>query len=126
MAERGTPMDDITLLSEALGATGTQASIHKGFPNAASDQTGMALSLDKLLIPHRTSTYLFRVRGEQWQELGIFDGDIAIVDRSLSPSTHALVVGWDDTGEFHIGHSTAAKNVWGVVTTTIHSFSARG
>lgn len=118
-------MDDVGLLDESLEVTGTQASIHKGFPNAAAEQSGRALSLDRLLIRHRASTYLFRIKGHDWESIGIFDNDIAIIDRSLAITQHAIVIGWSETGEFYIGRSQSEhiSRVWGVVTSTIHPLS---
>lgn len=120
-------MDDITLLSAVLDETGTQAAAHKGFPNAAHDQITTPLSLDKLLIQNRASTYLFRIRGDDWQDSGIFDGDIAIVDRALSPTPNTLVIGWDETETFYISKPTLEHTgrVWGVVTATIHPLSRK-
>ncbi len=115
-------MDTINLFEESLAASGTEAATHKGFPNAAANRNHKPLSLDKLLVAHPASTYLFRVRGHDWEPVGIFDGDIAIVDRSLKPQAQSTIIGWDETGTFHIGtwspDSTGAN--WGVITTTIH------
>lgn len=117
-------MDDLNLLNEAIDHTGTTVATHKGFPNPAAERGRSPLSLDKLLIKSPTNTYFFRVRGHTWHRLGVFDGDIAIVDRSLSPKEGAMVIWWDEAGELRISqwHAHIDTNIWGVVTSTIHQF----
>jgi len=99
-------------------------SVHTGFPNPATDASLRSLDLNKLLIAHSASTYLFRVRGNEWEQAGVFDGDIAIVDRALSPRKADTVIWWNEHQEsFAISayHTIpAGATVWGVVTATIH------
>lgn len=99
-------------------------SIHTGFPNPATDTSLRSLDLNQLLINHSASTYFFRVRGDHWQAAGVFDGDIAIVDRALDPRPTDTVVWWNkDVDEFSISifkKVPADATVWGVITATIH------
>jgi SOS-response transcriptional repressor LexA len=105
-------------------------SIHVGFPNPAADKSLRSLDLNQLLIEHTASTFLFRIRGRDWVEQGIMDGDIAIVDRAPSARPNDLVVWWDETaGEFSISTRKTMPNegqVWGVITSTIHQFRKVG
>lgn len=104
-------------------------SVHTGFPNPAVDQRLQALDFNKLLIENTVSTYMFRVRGSEWEGAGVFDGDIAVVDRALSPRKNDVVVWWrDDAGEFAISRLHAmpkGARMWGVVTATVHQFRPR-
>lgn len=101
-------------------------SVHTGFPNPATDKAFKTLDLNQLLIEHPASTYYFRIAGNDWQDVGVFDGDIALVDRALNARPNDLVVWWrDEGGEFAI--STCQKmpkdaRSWGVITATIHQF----
>lgn len=109
---------------------GTQGvSIHTGFPNPAVDQRLQPLDFNKLLVENSVSTYMFRVRGSDWQKTGVFDGDVAVVDRALSPGKNDVVVWWKDTdGEFAISRFHDMPDgaaMWGVVTATIHQFHKR-
>jgi len=106
----------------APGDTGTTSVVHAGFPNPAADRSGSPLSLDKLLIRHPSSTYFFRLRGHQWEDAGIFDGDIAVIDRALTPREQDLVVCWQESGEFYLTRWKRAhkQNIWGVVSSVIH------
>lgn len=121
-------MSDKHLETLADGEPTTGLSLHKGFPNAALDHadqhTPLALDLNQLLIRHPTSSYLFRIAGGGWQERGIFDGDIALIDRQLTPKPSDLVLSWQED-RFEI---TAARLLpegstsWGVITAIIHQY----
>lgn len=105
-------------------------SIHTGFPNPAADTALRGLDLNQLLIAHSASTYFFRIEGNQWQDSGIFDGDIAIIDRALDARATDLVVWWSaDQSTFAIStRKTVPLDavIWGVVTATIHQFRKTG
>ena len=105
-------------------------SVHAGFPNPATDQRLHTLDFNQLLVQHTASTYMFRVRGNEWEGAGVFDGDIAVVDRALDPRKNDVVLWWDDEqGEFAIAiYSHVPKNgsLWGVITATIHQFRKTG
>lgn len=102
-------------------------SVHSGFPNAAADTSVQPLDINKLLIKNRISTYLMRIAGNQWQEVGIFDGDIAVIDRALAPQANDLVI-WVHDDAFAISSRravTEGREVWGVVTAIIHQYRER-
>lgn len=104
--------------------TGTSVSVHAGFPNPAAERSGAPLSLDKLLIRHPSSTYFFRIRGHNWYRYGVFDGDLAIIDRALTPRERDLVIWWQESGEFVLSpfERAAGQNIWGTITSIIHAF----
>jgi DNA polymerase V len=102
----------------------TGMSIHAGFPNAADDTRLQKLSLDAMLVPQPNSTFYFRIAGNHWRTQGIFDGDIALVDRSKNARRNDLVVWWYND-EFAISPLYTLPDQaesWGVVTTVIHQF----
>jgi SOS-response transcriptional repressor LexA len=108
-------------------------SIHTGFPNPAADTSLRSLDLNQLLIQHSASTYFFRIRGNEWETTGIFDGDIAIIDRAVDIRKNDTVIWWNnDSTEFSISVKHAVPpdaTVWGVITATIHQLrvvTARG
>lgn len=72
-----------------------------GFPSPADDYVEQRISLDEHLIQHRESTFFMRVAGESMRGLGIFDGDLLVVDRA-SPATHGCVVIAVVDGEFTV------------------------
>lgn len=98
--------------------------LHAGFPNAAADSRLTGLDLNQLLIKRPVSTYIFRIRGESWQERGVFDGDLAIVDRA-APLTKSCLALTHDGENFQISHAgrlTKSDKLWGVVTAIIHQY----
>lgn len=115
---------DDTAAYGASKPSGTSVSVHTGFPNPAAERTGAPLSLDKLLVKHPSSTYFFRIRGHSWHRYGVFDGDLAVIDRALSPRERELVVWWEDSGEFVLGPFVRAQqtNIWGTIRAIIHPF----
>src|SRR5512147_954398 len=72
-----------------------------GFPSPADDYVERRLSLDEHLIQHRESTFFMRVAGHSMREMGIFDGDLLVVDRSV-PAAHGSVVVAVVDGEFTV------------------------
>jgi Peptidase S24-like len=55
-----------------------------GFPSPADDYLEGEIDLNRHLIANRPATFLFRVAGDCMRDAGIFDGDLLIVDRSLT------------------------------------------
>jgi len=104
-------------------------SIHTGFPNPAIDQRLQALDFNKLLIENTVSTYMFRIRGNEWESTGVFDGDIAVIDRALRAGKNDVVIWWKEgVNEFAISRQHDMPKdaaMWGVVTATIHQFRIR-
>jgi len=116
-------MEPLTTSAYQLGAQlGTSVAVHAGFPNPAAERSGTPLSLDKLLVRSPLSTFFFRIRGHHWHRYGVFDGDIAVIDRAPTPREQALVVWWDESGEFALGPFVRGtrQDVWGSVTAIIH------
>ena len=102
-------------------------SVHDGFPNPATDSSLQAIDLNSLLIWHTASTFMMRISGNQWQEVGIFDQDIAIIDRALGPKPVDLIV-WMQDDIFAISHLSSLKEgseVWGTVTAIIHQYRSK-
>lgn len=101
-------------------------SVHAGFPNPAADKALGGLDLNRLLIQNSASTFLFRLRGHEWEKLGIFDDDIAVIDRAIDARKSDLVIWWDErTDEFTTSKRKdlpSGANVWGIVTSIIHQF----
>lgn len=102
-------------------------SVHSGFPNPALDRRGQltrSLDINGLLVPRPNSTFLFRISGHRWADQGIYDGDVAVVDRALRPRPTDLVVIWQNTS-FNLERRLSRpseEQPWGVVTSIIHQF----
>jgi DNA polymerase V len=80
------------------------------------------LNLNELLVKRPAATFYFRVVGGKGRNEGIEDGDLLIVDRSLSPVVGKIVVGAQE-GELVVKKLVGDERqfeVWGVVTCVIH------
>lgn len=63
-----------------------------GFPAPGDDMVEKPLDLNDLLIQNPTATFFVRVSGDSMEGAHIFDGDILVVDRSVTASDNSLVV----------------------------------
>ncbi len=118
------------------------ATVSAGFPSPADDYTELSLDLNSHLIERPYSTFCIRVRGNSMEGARVYDGDILLVDRSLSAQNGSIIIGILD-GEFtvkrlrmeqgqtfllpeHPSYDPVAITeandfkVWGVVTYIIH------
>ena len=69
--------------------------LHKvgaGFPSPATDYVEDDIDLNAHLIKNTPSTFLIRVQGKSMSSIGIHDGDLLIVDRSLNPKNFSTVI----------------------------------
>jgi DNA polymerase V len=119
----------------------SEARVSCGFPSPADDYLDRALDFNKMLVRHPAATFAVIVTGESMTGVGIFPGDIAVVDRSYSVSSGCVILAMID-GEFTIKRYCVRGNqiilvaenqaypeiaispdcqfeVWGVITNTI-------
>lgn len=119
-----------------------KAGVRAGFPSPADDYLEGNICLQDLLVEHPAATFLVRVEGDSMREAGILDGDIAVVDRALTPVSGKIVVAVVD-GDFCIKRliyrdgrcflqsanptfpeievsECSSNQVWGVVAHVIH------
>lgn len=67
-------------------------SVPAGFTSTFSDAVGTPLDLNDLCIKHPASTFFVKVDGFSMVNAGIFDGDMLVVDRSLTADNNDIVV----------------------------------
>ncbi|MEZ8130374.1 DNA polymerase V [Enterovibrio norvegicus FF-162] len=70
-----------------------------GFESPAGDYRQLPLSLDELLVEHPSATFVGKASGDSMQGVGIFDGDILIVDRHVTARDGDVIVA-NLNGEF--------------------------
>ncbi|CAH1073317.1 LexA family protein [Candidatus Nitrotoga sp. 1052] len=115
-----------------------------GFPSPADDYIEARLSLDQHLITNKDATFFVRAKGNSMIDAGIFDGDLLVVDKSLTPSSGNIVIAIID-GDLTVKRLILRDNktilkpenprfkeielkdgqelqVWGVVTSTVKKF----
>ena len=62
------------------------------FPSPATDYVEDDIDLNACLIRNAQSTFLIRVQGKSMNSIGIHDGDLLVVDRSLNPKNFSTVI----------------------------------
>lgn len=118
--------------------------VSAGFPSPAEDFKGQSLDLNTHLVKHPTSSFFVRVTGDSMIGAGIIEGDLLVVDRSLSVKNSDIVLAVLN-GEFTVKRWIKKKErvflvpenpsyntieikqevdfqVWGVVTSAVHFF----
>ena len=121
--------------------------LHKtgaGFPSPATDYIEEDIDLNIHLIKNAPATFVIRVQGKSMSNVGIYDGDLLIIDKSLKPKSLSIVIA-NVNDELVVKTfikekdiqflSSGSKNfddkiiinqnsdifIWGVVTYVIHS-----
>ena len=115
-----------------------------GFPSPATDYIEDDIDLNAHLIKNVPSTFLIRVQGKSMNKIGIHDGDLLVVDKSLNPKNFSTVIVnineelvvknfmKEDNQSFLTSGSKEIKDkinlaenpeilIWGVVTYVIHA-----
>ena len=121
--------------------------LHKagaGFPSPATDYIEEDVDLNIHLIKNVPATFIIRVQGKSMMDVGIYDGDLLVVDKSLKPKNFSTVVAnvhdelvvknfvkekdeqFLTSGSKKIEDKIIINNdseifIWGVVTYVIHS-----
>ena len=121
--------------------------LHKagaGFPSPATDYIEEDVDLNIHLIKNVPATFIIRVQGKSMMDVGIYDGDLLVVDKSLKPKNFSTVVAnvhdelvvknfvKEKDEQFLISGSKKIEDkiiinndseilIWGVVTYVIHS-----
>ena len=121
--------------------------LHKagaGFPSPATDYIEEDVDLNVHLIKNVPATFVIRVQGKSMTDVGIYDGDLLVVDKSLKPKNFSTVVAnvhdelvvknfvktkdeqFLTSGSKKIEDKIIINNesdilIWGVVTYVIHS-----
>ena len=118
------------------------STVAAGFPSPADDYIEKKLDLNEHLIRKPSATFFVRVSGDSMNGVGIFPGDLLIVDRSLKARHRSVILACLD-GDFTVKrlmirdgepelHPENPKckptkissdhqfEIWGVVTYVIH------
>lgn len=70
-----------------------------GFESPAAEYHQLPCTLDELLIEHPSATFIGKACGDSMEGVGIFDGDLLIVDRHITAKQHDIIVA-NFNGEF--------------------------
>lgn len=96
----------------ALSVPLVSASAACGFPSPADDYLEGALDFNELLIENPPATFVVRVAGDSMIGVGLYAGDLAVVNRARSAVDRSIVVALVD-GEFTLKRfRRRAGRVW--------------
>lgn len=90
-----------TTLAEIVKIPLFQDSVSAGFPSPAQDYVERRLDMNELLISHPSATYFVRVSGDSMIDANINDGNMLVVDSSLTAKQGSIVVASVE-GEFTV------------------------
>lgn len=85
-------MNDTHHGDEDTGSPFFAEEVAAGFPSPAAGEINGSLDLNHLCIKHPAATYYIRARGESMVNAGIDDGDLLVVDRSLTPRNGDIII----------------------------------
>jgi DNA polymerase V len=94
------------------------------FPPPAESQVNESLDLNTLCVQHPAATFFMRLENDI-RDHQLRTGDMLVVDRSVRPNAHAVVVGVIDGNFFvrefsSIAH-TPNSELWGTVVSVIRT-----
>ena len=98
------------LIQTTLPLPFIESGISAGFPSPALDFTDAAIDLNKHIIQHPSATFYGRVKGNSLKNAGISDGDLLVIDKSLSPQDGKIAICQID-GEFTVKRIKIEKNI---------------
>ena len=75
-----------------IGAAGA------GFPSPAQDWADDAINLVELLRLDRAASFVFRISGASMIDAGLYDNDVVVVDRDVTPGNGHIVIAVVDGG----------------------------
>jgi DNA polymerase V len=63
-----------------------------GFASPAADHTRKRIDLNDHLIRNGDATHIFKVKGDSMIDIGIYEGDALLIDRSIEPRHGNIVL----------------------------------
>ena len=85
----------------SMGQWLVEQGISAGFPSPADDFKEVRISLDKELVKNKEATFYAKVSGDSMVGAGLDDGDLLVIDRSLSPENGKIAICFID-GDFTV------------------------
>ncbi len=84
--------------------------ISAGFPSPADDFLDTSIDLNKELIKNTSTTFFAKVKGSSMIGAGINDGDLLIIDKSITPKSNDIAVCFID-GDFTVKRIDITKDI---------------
>lgn len=87
--------------SKSFGLQFFEGRVQAGFPSPAQGEYADSIDLNRALITNPAATFCARVIGNSMVDAGINEGDLLIIDRSLTPHDGNIAVCFID-GDFTV------------------------
>ncbi len=97
---------------ELFGAVLFSSSVKAGFASVADDYAEKRVSLDESFKINSPSTFIFTVSGDSMIELGIYEGDKVIVEKTTSARDGDIVIAYIDGGYTLKTYRNKKGKVW--------------
>ncbi|MCR4900377.1 MAG: hypothetical protein K5907_06140 [Treponema sp.] len=94
-----------------------------GFPSPAQGYESKTIDLNNVLIKHPSATVFMQIETSRYQSMGIYNGDLLIIDRAKKITPNSLVV-YEADGHFVLGRVFNIKIetiITGAITHVIHT-----
>ncbi|MBQ4497891.1 MAG: hypothetical protein II973_10350 [Spirochaetaceae bacterium] len=94
-----------------------------GFPSPAQGYESSSIDLNAYMIKHPASTVFMQIESSRYTRMGIYNGDLLVIDRALKITRNSLVV-YELDGRFVLGRVYNIKGeayITGTVTHVIHT-----
>jgi DNA polymerase V len=80
--------------TEELSVINKRERTEEDYPVPVTTGVGDCLNLNDYVVRHPESTFFSKVEGSDAERLGVRQGDILVIDRSLAPRHNGLVIAW--------------------------------
>lgn len=104
-------MEALKLNALSLKLPFFNTSVPAGFPTPALDYEQEEIDLTRILQPNPATSFIIRVKGDSMTEANMPDGCMAVVDRSIRPSTGDIIVAALN-GEYTVKRLVKAGRNW--------------
>ncbi len=94
-----------------------------GFPSPAQGYESKTIDLNSVLIQHPSATVFMQIQSSHYRNMGIYNGDLLIIDRAKPVNPNSLVV-YESEGHFVLGRGYNIKQetiITGAITHVIHT-----
>ncbi len=94
-----------------------------GFPSPAQGYEHNQIDLNSYVIKHPAATVFMRIESSHYTRMGIYNGDLIVIDRAKKITQNSLVV-YESDGHFVLGRGCNIRGktiITGAVTHVLHT-----
>ena len=94
-----------------------------GFPSPAQGYEQKTIDLNSYMIRHPSATVFMKIENSRYRSMGIYDGDLLVIDRAKKITKNSLVV-YESEGHFVLGRVCSIRGetiITGAITHVLHT-----